>query len=68
MGEIVDLQIRLASLLEGNDASEFDAFLVAEGLELLAAFRSIEDASVRRSTLEMVSKVAAALRTSNKTR
>ena len=68
MGEIADLQIRLASLLEGNDASEFDAFLVAEGLELLAAFRSIEDASVRRSTLEMVSKVAAALRTSNKTR
>ena len=63
MGDVVDLQTRLAPLFKDGDASEFEAFLAAEGINLLSAFRSIEDASVRKSTLEMVSKVADALRT-----
>ncbi len=62
MSEIVDLQTRTASLFKQADALEFDEFLVAEGLELLAAFRSIEDDSVRKSVLLMLSRVATALK------
>ena len=63
MGDLIDLQSRIARALEDKATPDFEAFLVAEGLELLAEFRSIEDDAVRQSIMQMVSKIAAALRT-----
>jgi hypothetical protein len=62
MGDLIDLQSRIARVLETEETPEFDAFLVAEGLELLAEFRSIQDPAVRKSIMQMVSRIAAALR------
>lgn len=62
MGDLIDLQSRIARVLESEETPEFDAFLVAEGLELLAEFRSIQDPEVRKSIMQMVSRIAAALR------
>ena len=62
MGDLIELKSRIAQSLGNEETPDFDAFLVAEGLELLAEFRSIEDPAVRQSIMQMVSKIAAALR------
>ncbi|MCX8253440.1 protein of unknown function [Beijerinckiaceae bacterium RH AL1] len=63
MGDIIDLQARIALVLE-TLSPDHDAQLLNEGLELLADFRSIEDRMVRASIRQMVSDVAAAFRRS----
>lgn len=62
MGDLIELKSRIAQSLGTEETPEFDAFLVAEGLELLADFRSITDPAVRQSIMQMVSKIASALR------
>lgn len=63
MGDLIDLHGPDGRVLgEEHKAPEFEAFLAEEGLELLADYRSIEDASVRKSIREMIGKIAVALR------
>ena len=62
MGELVEFELRAAQACGEEDTTEFEAFLATEGLALLAEFRSINDAAVRASMMQMISKVAAALR------
>ncbi len=61
MGDLIDLKTRITRVLEG-ETPDIDTFLLEEGLELLADFRSIEDAEVRKSIMQMVAKIATALR------
>ena len=57
MGDLIDLHGPDGRVLgEEHKAPEFEAFLAEEGLELLADYRSIEDASVRKSIREMIGK------------
>ena len=62
MGDLIELKTRIAKGLDAEDTADFDAFLATEGLTLLADFRSIGDPAVRASILQMVGKIAAALR------
>ncbi|MCX8253214.1 MAG: hypothetical protein OTI36_04455 [Beijerinckiaceae bacterium] len=61
MGDLIDLKTRITRVLEG-ETPDIDTFLLEEGLELLADFRSIDDADVRKSIMQMVAKIATALR------
>ena len=61
MGDLIDLKTRITRVLEG-ETPDIDSFLLEEGLELLADFRSIDDADVRKSIMQMVAKIATALR------
>ena len=63
MGDLIDLKVRLAEVCKPEEVPEFEAFLLAEGLELLKEFRSIQDAAVRSSIVQLVSKTVSALRT-----
>ena len=59
MGEIIDLRSRAAEACAERQTPEFEKFLVEEGLDLLAAFRSIPEVSVRASIVELVAKISA---------
>jgi hypothetical protein len=54
MGDIIDLKTIITKNAKVEDTSAFEEFLVAEGLALLSAFRSIDDVAVRESILRMV--------------
>ena len=62
MGDLIDWKEIAARSLAEEDTAAFEAFLAAEGLALLSAFKSIEHAATRASILQMVEKVACALR------
>ena len=60
MVEDVDLRIRVGLRL-GEPNAAFDRFVLDEGLELLAAYRSITDSSVRGAVRDLVRKIATPL-------
>ena len=59
MGDIVDFRLRVARALGEEGSESFDLFLVEEGLELLAAFRSLRDVDLQASILGLVKSIAA---------
>ena len=56
---VIDLDTRSLPVTGVDDAGIYDEFLLAEGLQLVAFFRSIDDVVIRTSILAMVKAIAA---------
>lgn len=57
---MVERTLRIEDFLQGSnlESLEADQFLLEEGLELIAAYRSIPDQKIRQSILELVNIIA----------
>ena len=60
MAEIIDLKAILRKVLGQKIDADYEAFLVSEGLDLLATFREIEDPAVRGLIIALVRKIVKA--------